>query len=478
MEQRVFDTNVQLVKYRVLKEVIRHAYNGTLRDAYLEIPKAISPGPKPELRCCIYKERAIIQDRIKMAMGGDADNPNPVQVIDIACDECPAEGVMVTPACRGCMVHACKDVCLKGAISIVNHHAVVDKEKCIECGKCSKACPYSAIIMQHRPCMASCKVKAISIDENKKAKIDNNKCISCGQCVYKCPFGAITDRSFVLDIIDMLKKSENNTKYKVYAVVAPAIVSQCRFGRPTQVVTAIMKLGFHQVVEAAMGADVCLYNEAKEWAEKKLMTTSCCPSFVAFVEKNFPELVPYISHSLSPMNWAARMIKATDPTAKVVFIGPCASKKMEFKLEKTEGLIDSVMSFEELQAFVDALGIDTTQCEDTELDNASFYGRIFAKSGGIAQGVVDVAKDLGVEGVIPVAMNGIEECRKNLLMLRAKKATANFFEGMACEGGCVNGPLCITHSPRNVVDIDKYGSEAKEKTVDNSVKLYNLTVGK
>ena len=227
-----------------------------------------------------------------------------------------------------------------------------------------------------------------------------------------------------------------------------------------------------------MGADVCLYNEAKEWAEKKLMTTSCCPSFVAFVEKNFPELVPYISHSLSPMNWAARMIKATDPTAKVVFIGPCASKKMEFKLEKTEGLIDSVMSFEELQAFVDALGIDTTQCEDTELDNASFYGRIFAKSGGIAQGVVDVAKDLGVEGVVPVAMNGIEECRKNLLMLRAKKATANFFEGMACEGGCVNGPLCITHSPRNVVDIDKYGSEAKEKTVDNSVKLYNLTVGK
>ena len=276
----------------------------------------------------------------------------------------------------------------------------------------------------------------------------------------------------------MLKKSENNTKYKVYAVVAPAIVSQCRFGRPTQVVTAIMKLGFHQVVEAAMGADVCLYNEAKEWAEKKLMTTSCCPSFVAFVEKNFPELVPYISHSLSPMNWAARMIKATDPTAKVVFIGPCASKKMEFKLEKTEGLIDSVMSFEELQAFVDALGIDTTQCEDTELDNASFYGRIFAKSGGIAQGVVDVSKDLGVEGFVPVAMNGIEECRKNLLMLRAKKATANFFEGMACEGGCVNGPLCITHSPRNVVDIDKYGSEAKEKTVDNSVKLYNLTVGK
>ncbi len=217
--KRVFDTNVQIVKYNVLKEVIRRAYEGGLEDAYIEIPKVICPGPKPQIRCCIYKERTIIQDRIKLAMGGDKNNPNPVEVIDIACDECPAEGVMVTAACRGCMVHACQDVCPKGAISIVNQRAVVDKEKCIECGKCSKACPYSAIIMQHRPCMVSCKVKAISIDENKKAKIDNDKCISCGACVYKCPFGAITDKSFVLDIIDMLKKSENNTKYKVYAVI-------------------------------------------------------------------------------------------------------------------------------------------------------------------------------------------------------------------------------------------------------------------
>ena len=121
--KRVFDTNVQVVKYNVLKEVIRRAYEGGLEDAYYEIPKVICPGPKPQIRCCIYKERTIIQDRIKLAMGGDRNNPNPVEVIDIACDECPAEGVMVTPACRGCMVHACQDVCPKGAISIVNHHA-------------------------------------------------------------------------------------------------------------------------------------------------------------------------------------------------------------------------------------------------------------------------------------------------------------------------------------------------------------------
>lgn len=475
MENRVFDTNVQLEKYQVLKEVIKRAYDNTLEDAYLEIPKAISPGPKSELRCCIYKERAIIQERVKMAMGGDKNNPNVIQVIDVACDECPVGGMMVTPACRGCLMHACKDVCPRDAITIVNHQAVIDKSKCIECGKCTKACPYGAIIAQHRPCMKSCKVKAISINEYGKAVIDTNKCIECGACVYKCPFGAISDKSMILDVIRMLRDSEDNSKYKVYAVIAPAIVSQCRFGRVSQVVTAIKKLGFYQVVEAALGADITLYKEIKEWQERKLMTTSCCPSFVSYIEKHFPELKQHISHTVSPMVETAMLIKASDPTAKVVFIGPCASKKKEFSLEKTQHAIDGVISFEELQAFVDARGLDTTAFEDTTLDNASFYGRIFAKSGGIAQGVADVAKSKGVEGVKPCVMNGLDECKVHLLQLKMGKAVENFFEGMACEGGCLNGPLCISHSPRNVVDVDKYGNEAKEKTIDNSVKLYNLT---
>ncbi|MCQ2295024.1 MAG: 4Fe-4S dicluster domain-containing protein [Bacteroidales bacterium] len=473
---RVFDTNVQLIKYNVLKEVIRRAYDDTLQDAYLDIPKAIVPGPKATMRCCIYKERAIVQERVKMAMGGDPTNPNPVQVIDIACDECPSGGMFVTPACRGCLMHACADVCPKNAITIVDHRCTIDKDKCIECGKCTKACPYSAIIAQKRPCIQSCKPKAISINEQGAAMINNEKCVSCGACVYKCPFGAITDKSLVLDIIKILKESENNTKYKVYAVIAPAIVGQCRIGRVTQVATAIKMLGFHQVVEAALGADITLHHEAHEWAERGIMTTSCCPSFVAFIEKNYPELVKYISSSPSPMIETAKLIRRSDPTAKIVFIGPCSSKKMEYRLEKTEGMIDSVMSFEELQAFVDARDIDPTTLEDSELDNASYYGRIFAKSGGITQGIQDVAKALGVEGLKPCTMNGLDECNKALMLLKMGKATQNFFEGMACDGGCINGPLSITHGPRNVVDVDKYGNEAKEKTIDNSVKLYELSL--
>lgn len=475
-QDKVFDTSVQLLKYNVLKEVVRSAYEGTLDRAYIDIPKKISPGPKAELRCCIYKERAILQERVRMACGGDKENPNVIEVIDIACDECPAKGILVTPACRGCISHACKDACPKDAISIVGKRSVIDHDKCIECGKCTQACPYGAIIKLSRPCMQSCKVKAISIDSDQKAKIDNEKCIMCGQCVIACPFGAMTDKSLLLDIIRMLQNAPKEN-YKVYAVLAPAIISQCRYGRIEQVVTAIKKLGFHDVVEVAMGADVTLYKEAREWNEKRLLTTSCCPSFVRFIEVNFPTLKEHISHTPSPMIEIARLIKKSEPNAKVVFIGPCAAKKMEYTLEKTGGAVDSVMSFEELQAFLDARDIETTEQEDTPLNNASFYGRIFAKAGGIVQGLLNLATESGYEGLKPVYMSGIDECRLNLAKLKVGKSDYNFFEGMICEGGCLNGPLCINHGPRNVADVDNYGNEATEKSIHNSVKYWKNVTG-
>ena len=219
MEVRKFDTKVQDLKYRVLREVARQAWNNTLLQNVMDIPQMIVPGNAPTMRCCVYKERAILCERVKIAMGGNKNNPNIVEVIDIACDECPAAGYEVTDSCRGCLAHRCEDVCRRGAISFDhNHVAHIDKTKCVECGQCSKVCPYSAIINRKRPCQIACKIKAITINDNKTAAIDNNKCIQCGSCVYQCPFGAIMDKSYLLNAIDIIKKSKNNTNYKVYAI--------------------------------------------------------------------------------------------------------------------------------------------------------------------------------------------------------------------------------------------------------------------
>ena len=472
-----FDTKVQHLKYKVLREVIKKIDKNDLQNVYRDVPKIVVRGPKASMRCCIYKERAIVQERIKMALGGDKKNPNVVEVIDIACDECPIGGMLVTEACRGCIVNRCTEVCPRGAIKIVNKKAIIDKDKCIECGLCTKACPYSAIIHQKRPCVNSCKVKAISVDDNKKAVIDNDKCISCGACIYQCPFGAVVDKSMIMDAISILRDSQNNAKYNVYAVVAPAIVSQFKYAKVEQVITGIKELGFYKVVEAALGADITLHHEANEFKEKKIMTTSCCPSFVMFIEKNFPELTQYISSSVSPMVETAKLIKRKDQDAKVIFIGPCSSKKLEYKLEKTEGAVDCVLSFEELQAFFDAREIDIASLEESTLDDASYYGRIFARSGGITKGITEVGAEMGLD-VKPVVMSGIDECRTALMKLKNNKAVENFFEGMACDGGCLNGALCLSHGPKNAVDIDKYGEEAKEKTIDNSVKQYKESITK
>ena len=470
---RKFDTKVQHLKYKVLREVARQAWNDTLLQNVMDIPKTIVPGKTSTMRCCVYKERAILGERVRIAMGGDKENPNVIEVIDIACDECPAAGYEVTDSCRGCLAHRCEDVCKRGAISFDhNHVAHIDKSKCVECGQCAKVCPYSAIINRKRPCQVACKVKAISINEDNAAAIDNKKCIQCGACVYQCPFGAITDKSYILNVIDMIKKSEDNSKYKVYAMVAPSISSQFTYAKLGQVIMGLKELGFFTVIEAALGADMVAQAESKELAEKNFLTSSCCPAFVQYIKSAFPDLLPYVSHNLSPMATLAKYIKGTEPTAKVVFIGPCTAKKAEAQLESVKPYIDAVMTFEELQALFDSKEIDITTLSEDILDNASYFGRIFARSGGLSDAVIQALNEQKIDFTVkPAVCDGIEACKTALLKKSKNVLDANFIEGMACVGGCIGGAGCLTHGEKNKAQVDVYGREAMEKTITDAVSL-------
>lgn len=470
---RKFDTKVQHLKYKVLREVARLAWNDTLLEKILDVPEIIVPGKTPTMRCCVYKERAILAERVKIVMGGDKSNPNVIQVIDIACDECPSAGYEVTDSCRGCLAHRCEDVCKRGAISFDhNYVAHIDKTKCVECGQCAKVCPFSAIVNHKRPCQNACKVKAISINSDNAAAIDNSKCTSCGACVYQCPFGAITDKSFILDAIDLIKKSEGNKKYKVYAIVAPSISSQFVYAKLGQAISGLKALGFHTVIEAALGADMVAQEESKELAEKGFLTSSCCPAFVQYIKSTFPNLLPYVSHNLSPMAALAKYIKTNDKDAKVVFIGPCTAKKAEAQLDSVKPYVDVVLTFEELQALYDSKDIDITTLEEDVLDNASYFGRIFARSGGLSEAVAQALKEQNIDFTVkPMVCDGIEECRLALLKKSKNALDANFIEGMACIGGCIGGAGCLTHGEKNKKQVDDYGREALEKTIADAVSI-------
>lgn len=455
-----FDTTVKLLKHKVLTEVARMAFKDRLLGNFLDIPKKIIPGEKAVHRCCVYKERAILSERVKIAMGGNRENPNIIEVIETACDGCPADGYNVTNICRGCLSHNCVESCPKKCISINSEHiSQIDKKKCINCGLCAKACPYNAIVNAVPPCQKACKIDAIERNEDGIAVIDNEKCVSCGFCITGCPFGAINDKSFILNVIDMLM----NKQEKIYAIYAPSIAGQFEYATFGQLISGIKKLGFDKVMEVALGADMVAYKEAGELKEKKFLTSSCCPSFKRFVEIFHPDMAKHVSHNLSPMGEIARSIKEKDKNAKVVFIGPCTSKKAEYQRPEVADYVDSVLTYEELQALFESLDIEIEKLPEAEFNDASYFGRVFARSGGVTEAVKQGVKERNLDfEVRPLVCSGLEDCHK--AMLKLKNATdgslENFVEGMACPGGCVGGAGNLHYGPKNKVFVEQYAQKA------------------
>ncbi len=379
-------------------------------------------------------------------------------------------GYTVTETCRSCIGHACKQACPKGAISIDSHHrATIDKEKCVNCGLCAKACPFGAIYNFRRPCQKACPVGAITMDENLSAKIDYSKCITCGQCTQKCPFGAIAQKTFITFVIDHIRNNILATKKRpIFAMVAPAIAAQFPGIKLNQIFEGLTQLGFTNIVEVALAADIVAKNEGKELIEKKILTSSCCPAFMAYIKKFHPEIANKISSNPSPMAQCGKMIKEKYPDALTIFIGPCAAKKDERSRPEVRPYVDYVLTFVELRAMFAARDVEPEKLKGIPLDQASPFGRCFARPGGVTEAVVQLLKEVNIKDfkLNATYCNGMKDCIREIEALASGTSDYNFIEGMACEGGCVCGPESINHNMAvGKAFVQSHARLAKHKTI-------------
>lgn len=471
------DENEIRFKHEILYEVAKLAFEDKLEEERDLIPMRMAPGPTPQLRCCVYKEREIIRQRIRLVEGkapGAEDDGNVVQVISSACEDCPISSYVVTDNCQNCVGKACINACNFGAITSGDLRSRIDASKCRECGKCAQACPYNAIAHLKRPCKHSCPVDAITYNEVGISVIDEEKCIRCGKCIHSCPFGAIGSKTYILDVIRAIKGGK-----KVYAMLAPATEGQ--FGENITMESwrnALINLGFTDMIEVGLGGDMTTSSEAQEWLaayeEGKKMTTSCCPAFVNLIRNHFPQLADQISTTVSPMCAVSRMLKAKEPDCVTVFIGPCIAKKSEVKDQKIEGNADCVLTYSELRAIMKAKNVRLEPAENTYQD-ASMYGKRYGNSGGVTASIVQYMKECNEKCDATVCKaDGVAECKKALLLLRAGRLPEDFVEGMVCEGGCVGGPSSYETIKNAKKDRDTLIGRADQRGIKENLQRYDM----
>ena len=471
------DATILRLKHDVLYEVAKAAWDGNLEEKRGEIPYSMIPGPQATYRCCIYKEREIIRQRVRLAEGKcptGKDTSNVVQVINAACEECPIASYIVTDNCRKCMGKACQNSCNFGAISMGRERAYIEPGKCKECGKCSQACPYNAIAHLERPCKKICPVDAITYDEYGICVIDEKKCIQCGACVRSCPFGAISSKVYVVQVIEAIKAGK-----KVVAMVAPA--AEGEFGQDITMESwrvALKKVGFTDMVEVAAGADMTAAYEAMEWAEAfkegKKMTTSCCPAFVNMIKKHYPTLIDNMSTTVSPMCAVSRMLKAIDPETITVFIGPCMAKKSEAADKSIENNADYVLTFGEAIEMMRGKDVELEPAEETKQEG-SVFGKRFGNGGGVTNAVIECLKEKGESTDVKVARcSGAAEVKKALLLLKVGRLPEDFIEGMMCQGGCVGGPSNLKQEMAFKKDRDAVIAKADGRGVWENLKNYDM----
>lgn len=448
-----------IIRRQLVRKVVKLFNDGNLIEGIDRIPIEMAPREVvAKRRCCIYKERAVIRYKLMPVLGlgieEETDELTPLSefarkaterkdvskkiltVVDEACTSCVKVNYIVTNICRGCVASPCIMNCPKNAIRFNSSGAAeIKSDKCVNCGLCKEACPYHAIAYVPIPCEEVCPVNAISKNENGIEQIDESKCIYCGRCQNACPFGSIFEISNLVDVLKSIKNKKNTI-----ALVAPAIFSQYD-AHPAKILKAIEMVGFSKVVEVAKGADLTAKNEALELEHRlneghNFMTSSCCPSYVELANKHITGIKPYVSDTPSPMHYTAEFVKKDSPDSVTVFLGPCIAKRKEAVENE---FVDYVLSFSELDAMFEAMGIIPAECTPTNIDYINPTARGFALSGGVISAIK--AQDLKID-IKTLSVDGLNKKSINLLKAFSKgKASAQFIEVMACEGGCIAGPV-------------------------------------
>jgi len=472
--------NATLTRRELLARVCKLLKAGRLEEEIDRIPLKMRPKDSHALRCCVHKDRAVLKYKVMALLGFNIDDqedeltslkeyaqkawsrntlsPVVMTVVDEACSSCQKGSYHISNMCQGCEARPCAVNCPKDAIYFLNKQAQIDHERCVNCGKCMKECPFHAIIYRPVPCEEVCPVNAISKDEQGIERIDYNKCIFCGKCKAACPYGAIMEKSHIMEIFRAHEQGK-----KVLALVAPSIAAQ--FRQPLhKIYQAMQAAGFHQVIEVAEGAEKTIAHESKEWQEHlgqghQMMTTSCCHAYTELVNKHIPQLSDQVSNTPSPMTYAGRIARKRHPGATTVFVGPCTAKRHEAYFVDE---IDYTLSFEELGSLLVAYGLDINDFKGRPPEvNASKEAQHFAHSGGVAQAI----KQQAGEGLREEIINGIDKNAIRQLKQYAKgKCSANFLEVMCCENGCIGG-----------VNTLMKGRQAEKAFLENQHQTMNQT---
>ena len=241
---------------------------------------------------------------------------------------------------------------------------------------------------------------------------------------------------------------------------------------------AVKKVGFEDLIEAGLGGDMTTCSEAEEWLEAyrngEKKTTSCCPGFVNMIRKHYPDLADMISTTVSPMCAVSRMIKAKDPDAVTVFVGPCVAKKSEVADQKIEGNADYVLTYSEIRAIMKAKDVELEACPNDN-QTASTFGKRIANSGGVTAAVLESLKesDNCIDAKVCRA-NGSQECKKALLLMKVGRLPEEFIEGMACDGGCVGGPSSFYDQMTSKKNRDALISQADDRGILDNLKNYDM----